>query len=665
MSLHQFYRKSIACCTLPFLALTLNASHADNATASFASHAERSQQRQDFRRAVKLIDGNNPQQYQQLKAQLKNYPLYPYLDYFELRENTATTTIHDITAFSRQYPSLQYTSALVNRRLQYLGKHQRWQEYLRTAKAEPRDTTLRCYYYNALLQQGNQQKAYAGAERMWLVGQSQPAACDPLFKQWIADGQLTDALLWQRQVLAAKANNLSLTQYLHKKSKGQYQHYSQALLDAYRQPTRFSFQVTATQFPEVAADLITVASQRGAYQDPAQALRYWQSFSTAEQLLNQQQIASIELHIANRLLRSDKTNAFAAKVAIEQAEQSPRLSEHFLQLYLANLDWQGLNQFIAKLPAPVQQQNRWLYWQARSQEELGIEPELVAAHFQQLSSQRHYYGFLAAQRTGQPISFEHQPYSLLKQNKVTVGNNLQLQRIEELIALNYMQYARLEWNKLQNNATVASQSALGAYAIDQGWGNLAILQASHHKQHDNLGLRAPLAYRQPILKNAKQQKINPSWAFSIARQESLFNTAAQSSAGAVGLMQLMPATAKQVARKNKIPYKNAKDLTNPDTNIALGTHYLAQLKDRFDDNIVYATAAYNAGPYRVSKWLKQRPNLPNDVWTETVPYRETRNYVKNVVAFSLIYDHLIRSGEDFSVYQENTHVALQQQSVDQ
>jgi soluble lytic murein transglycosylase len=627
-------------------------------TSAITADAQLSQQRQDFRRAVKLIDSKNKQQYRQLKAQLTDYPLYPYLDYFELRENTATTTIADITAFSRQYPSLQYTSALVHRRLQLLGKQQRWQEYLITAKAEPSNKTLRCYYFTAALNQGQQQKAYQGAEKLWLVGESQPAACDPLFQQWMTDGQLTDQLIWQRQILAAKANNLGLIQYLHKKTQGQYQQYSQALISAYRQPADFSYPDAVKQYPNIAADLITVASQRAAYQDPAKALRHWQSFNNAEQLLSSEKMAAIELHLAKRLLRSDKSNTFAAQVAIDQAANSPRLSEHFLQLYLANLDWQGLHQFIGQLPSETQQQNRWLYWQARSQEELGINPEQVAAHFQQLSSQRHYYGFLAAERTGKEISFEHKPYSLAKKKPVTVGEGLQLQRIEELIALNYMQYARREWNQLQINASVASQSALGAYAIDQGWGNLAILQASYHKQYNNLGLRAPLAYRQPIIKNAKQQKINPSWAFSIARQESLFNTSAQSSAGAVGLMQLMPATAKQVASRNKIPYKNSKDLTNPDTNIALGTHYLAQLNDRFNNNIVYATAAYNAGPHRVSTWLKQRPNLPNDVWTETVPFRETRNYVKNVLAFSLIYDHIITSGENFNVYQENANVAL-------
>ena len=140
-----------------------------------------------------------------------------------------------------------------------------------------------------------------------------------------------------------------------------------------------------------------------------------------------------------------------------------------------------------------------------------------------------------------------------------------------------------------------------------------------------------------MLASAKVATISPDWLYAIARQESAFASDARSAVGARGLMQLMPSTARKVAQSMGVPYRSA-DLYQPKTNIALGSEYLRQLLEDFDGNHILATAAYNAGPYRVKKWLaKQQGSVEYDIWIETLPYHETRNYVQNILAFKVIY----------------------------
>jgi len=147
-----------------------------------------------------------------------------------------------------------------------------------------------------------------------------------------------------------------------------------------------------------------------------------------------------------------------------------------------------------------------------------------------------------------------------------------------------------------------------------------------------------LAYKKEIDLAAHKTKMDANLIYAVARQESAFSEKARSSAGAMGLMQLMPSTAKQTARKAGVPYKR-NDLYSANTNVHLGSQYLNQLLQKYDGNRILATAAYNAGPHRVNKWLKDKGDINFDVWIETIPFKETRGYVQNVLAYSVIYAH--------------------------
>ena len=154
---------------------------------------------------------------------------------------------------------------------------------------------------------------------------------------------------------------------------------------------------------------------------------------------------------------------------------------------------------------------------------------------------------------------------------------------------------------------------------------------------DDLDIRFPMPFKNMMVRHSRAREINPSWAYAITRQESAFMMEAQSHVGASGLMQLMPATARETAQRYNIPYSTKQQMISPDTKIQLGTAYLSQVYGQFKGNRVLASAAYNAGPGRVRQWLRDTQHLGYDVWVENIPFDETRSYVQNVLTYAVIY----------------------------
>ena len=169
------------------------------------------------------------------------------------------------------------------------------------------------------------------------------------------------------------------------------------------------------------------------------------------------------------------------------------------------------------------------------------------------------------------------------------------------------------------------------------WDQLAITTLVKAGYWDDMALRFPVRYLGEINMAAQQHKLDPAFLLGLIRQESMLDPNAVSTAGAMGLMQLMPATAGTLASQLKQPMLNSKDLYQPDLNIVYGSYYLRKLLDRFGNQLAVVIAAYNAGPNRVKQWLPTQSALPADIWIETIPYKETRKYVSNVLAYTVIY----------------------------
>jgi soluble lytic murein transglycosylase len=175
-------------------------------------------------------------------------------------------------------------------------------------------------------------------------------------------------------------------------------------------------------------------------------------------------------------------------------------------------------------------------------------------------------------------------------------------------------------------------------AQNWGWHDRAILTIARTQYSDDLELRFPLVHHEQILSQAKINHIDPAFAYAIIRQESAFTVDARSHAGALGLMQVMPHTAQQLAKGLDIKINHTLDILDVTNNLQFGMKYLRKALNRYDNNRVLASAAYNAGPYRVKKWLPEKGIVASDLWTETLPIAETRNYIENIMAYTAIYE---------------------------
>ena len=380
------------------------------------------------------------------------------------------------------------------------------------------------------------------------------------------------------------------------------------------------------------------------WRDPAKALK---TYSKALEVLpfseyqQQQIVLKFAIALASKNHKSSKE--WLAKV--DENLQSNNIIQWRMADLLRDQNWPEIRNNLEALPKSIHAKNQWRYWYGRSLLETGdkvLGQELLS----KLADKRHYYGFLAASAIQQNVNLQNEPLEITNLEKAELLKAPAAKRAFELFHIGRFQSARREWNYWLSKLSDREKLAASRIAYEAKWFDRAIFTLSKVGYLNDVDLRFPLAFEKEITHSASNYKINPAWAFAIARRESSFMADANSPAGAKGLMQVMPATAKQL-HKRKVTNKH---LMNANENIKLGTKYLKRLLDRHDGNQVLATAAYNAGPYRVKSWLKGLKSMPADIWIETIPYKETREYVKSVMAYQEIYQ--LKVGQKKSLFDQ-------------
>ena len=279
----------------------------------------------------------------------------------------------------------------------------------------------------------------------------------------------------------------------------------------------------------------------------------------------------------------------------------------------------------------------WRYWRGIALQQLG-RTEAADTLLGELASERSFYGFLAADELGIPYSFEHTQVAADDELLADMATRLDLIRARELFLVGLDGRGRSEWQAAVSYFSPAEKLQAAILADRWGWHSRAISTAASVGEYDDLRLRYPLPFRADFEQHASTAQIPATWAYGVARSESLFMRDVRSSAGAIGLMQLMPATGRSVAREINLPYSGWDTLTDPDSNIRLGTTYLAQMAERYAGNRILATAAYNAGPHRVDRWMPAQGSVDARIWVENIPFNETRGYVRRVMAAETIFE---------------------------
>ena len=569
---------------------------------------------------------------------LERYVLWPDLRAAYLRATLDKTSLEETAAFLDQHGSLRparelrYRLALQLARSGdldvYLDLYERFYQGQQIAK-------LDCLALQAEIEAGRHARVAARAKDLWLVGKSQVRECDPVF-EYLDDQQLLGAVDYlKRFELAVEAREFELARWLAKKIDAQHLEVARHWIVARDAPERFLNSHATRADGDTAHKQLVYAAERLTYGDPVLANAAWERVSNAHRFTEEQRLLTAR-HIALWTARDNLPDAHKLLSALPAAAQNDEVTRWRARTSLRNGNWHKLLLDIAAMPDEQRAGEEWRYWRAVALQRSG---QVLAANagFRDLATERSYYGFLAADEVGLDYALEDAQFDEDEAVIAGLAARPDMVRARELFHVGQESRGRSEWNAAVRHLTPDEKRQAAILANRWGWHSRAISAAASLGEYDDLSLRYPLAYRALFEQSSNQAQISSTWAYGIARSESLFMRDVRSRAGAIGLMQLMPATGREVAKNLRLPYHGVVTLTNPESNIRLGTSYLGRMAERYNGNPVLATAAYNAGPHRVDRWLPESGAVDARIWIENIPFNETRAYVKRVLSAQAIF----------------------------
>ncbi len=576
---------------------------------------------------------------------LENYVLWPDLRATWFRANLSKVDHGQVENFLDHFGvlkparELRYRYALHLARIGhldgYLNIYQQFYQGLGVAK-------LDCLALQAELNAGRDARVVNRAVDLWSVGESQVDECDPVFQFLSDQNHLGQTEYTRRFALAIDAHEFSIARWLGKSIDQQHIDTASQWISAQRNPESFVRNDKKWSNDAATREQLVYAIERITYDDPELALTLWTGISRGKRFSAEQELRTSR-HIALWTARDNLPGAYELLTGLPVAAQNDEVMRWRARSSLRQHNWSNLLADIDAMSHAELETEEWRYWRGIALQRNNRIPEGEAI-LAELASERSYYGFLAADELGLPYALSGSAFVADETRLAELRDRQDLVRARELFLVGLDGRGRSEWDATVSYFDRADKMQAAILAHRWGWHSRAIAAAASVGDYDDLSLRYPMPYDETFQEYATQASISLTWAYGVARSESLFMRDVRSSAGAIGLMQLMPATGKKVAREIKLPYSGLDTLTNPQSNIRLGTTYLGQMAERYGGNQVLATAAYNAGPHRVDAWLPQVGNLDARVWIENIPFNETRGYVRRVLAAETIF-HWRMTGE--------------------
>lgn len=567
---------------------------------------------------------------------LEEYPLLQYLEYRLLARNLSAAEPESIAEFLENHADGPLAGMLRNSYLDHLAKERDWRAFLRFAGDGTNLSTERtCFRMQALLNTGSLPAALDGIENIWLHGRSQPKACDAALNAWRAEGGLTSELAWQRLELAIAANQPALARYLRRYLAPTDSPWADRWLELEANPERLLQAGFRAGDHPVASRIVESAFQRWVPRDLEQALATWRTHGQRLDLEPEHQ-NRIQHAIALRLAVRKHPETLTFMASLPDATFDDQLRQWQVRAALHNQDWNTVLRAVDGMDPETQAEAPWQYWRGRALERTGNQDAALAA-YRLAAQERNFHGFLAADRLGQPYRIGHEPLQVSAEVLDRIAHHPSILRMRELVLLERFPEARREWSHAIDRMSPAEQEAAARLFSEWGWHDRAIFTVARARSWGDIDLRFPLAFDDLILAGARDQEIDPAWAMAIARQESAFLHDVRSGAGALGIMQIMPATGRSVASAAGVRIRTNADILKPENNTRLGTYYLRRNLDGFGGHSMLSTAAYNAGAHRVRQWLPENGAMEPDIWAELIPFHETRDYVQRVFAYRIIY----------------------------
>lgn len=597
------------------------------------------EQRKRYTKAEKAFTDGQLGKFKRLTASLDNYPLQPYLEYKELTRRPASLSRQQITDFLQNHDDTVIGNRFRLKMIKQAAKKRNWQALLDVYRPGY-GVTIECHYLKALIKTGQAALAVPSIENIWLSNKTQPKSCDSAFKYWETAGFKTPKIVWQRFKVAMSASNRRLAAYLIKSMPTRDASIARTWLKVHKKPDLITSRaILNLRHPEMSSILMHGLKRMG-YKDIDKTINVYQQLN--DYPFTTEQHAQIIRRIGLRLAREHMPDANIWLNRVPEAYTNKAVKEWRIRTAIRQADWSFVLKGISQLQIEEQANYRWQYWWAYANEQLGNSNDALGI-YQYLADKRSYYGFLAADHLNQSYAFEDKPVEPAYEVTKSIESKPEALRAREFYKLGQFVNARREWHRLISQIDDEEKLAASKIAQSWNWHDRAIVTMGKTRYRDDIELRFPLHFVKKVRNWSTKHNIEPAWTYAIIRRESAFIQDARSPVGALGLMQLMPNTARHVARQLKIRYQGRHSLLASNTNIRLGTGYLESMLDKLDSQHVLATAAYNAGPHRVEKWLPEHHNMDAIRWIETIPFTETREYVSNVLAYMVIYEHRMAS----------------------
>jgi soluble lytic murein transglycosylase len=630
--LPAFIVMSIRLFRLMILVVTLMAGRV--AAATVPNPTELARQREQFPLVWETAKRAPDDAWLRLAPGLESYPLFPYLELAALQRRIGQVKRAEVDKFLTAWPGSLPAQILRDTFLLELAKRNDWKDFLALVPDAPRSKELQCDTLQARLALGQTPDFKRDVEPLWLSPVALPSACDAGVGWARGHGKLTTELIWRRIDLAARAGTGGLVSTLAALLDGAERNAAERMATAVSDPAKALNDASAWTDTPRTREALTLAFERLARRNSELAETHWAKLETRFHF-DAAQRGRVLRALAIYRATSYAPDALARLEALPANLADDVTREWRVRMALAAQEFSKTLAALEAMPAAQQADPRWRYLHARMLVKLGREAEAKPL-LSTLAQEANFHGFLAADWLEQPYTICPSEYAADAVQEALL--RAMLGRAFEFFALDRLTEARREWDFAMPALSAAQRRTAADLASALGWYDRAVYTLNQGDDLHLYTLRFPLARRDQITRAAHSAGIDPAWAYAIIRAESAWTSDAHSSADAWGLMQLLPGTAAQLAKANKLRYGGARDLLDPDTNITLGTRYLGNMAEHYDGSPWLASAAYNAGVDPVGRWIDARDELEPDFFIETIPYKETREYVSRVLAYSVIYD---------------------------
>jgi soluble lytic murein transglycosylase len=599
-----------------------------------------------FKQAYAQVDATADEPQRPDSEALRTYPLYSYLQAARIRRALVDVTGASGSVDQRAETFITYYEREpVGRDLRRvwltsLAEREQWDTFLTHYRDSVADDSLRCQSYTARIQLDRTTDLAPAIAKQWLTPKSLPD-CERAFEWLRGQNALTPVLIEQRAKRALDDNNISFARQII------------TMLPPERAAPLTS-RAALLEYPQRQIDTLMAAPDKPVEPDAllagwirltrqnrdAAMLRFDELVRTRQ--LTKQTASPYALALALSLAWDRRPEALEYFKRVEPADLDERALEWQTRAALWAEDWQLASKSIAAMPNAQRELARWRYWAARAAEH-GEDPKLARQLYESVLTDDNFYSAMAAARLDQPVAPHPEKLVVDEVQLKQIEQLPALVRARELVLSDLRNLATYEWAYGYETLSETARTQAIHLAARWGWYDQAIAVASQQRVFSDYALLYPQPFDREVRSAAKLTGLAPELIYSVMRQESLYRSDALSSAGARGLLQMLPETARRTARTWKRPKPAAEDLFDPAVNVPLGAANLRTLVDRFAGQTVVALAGYNAGPGAAARWLPAQ-SVEADVWIENIPYNETRNYVQRILWHNVVFGWL-QSGE--------------------